>query len=71
MEKQLNVLLIEDNLIEIMKMKRTISYLKLNHTVNFANNGEEALSILEDKTNYPDLILLDLMMPKMNGKSFY
>ena len=70
MEKQLNVLLIEDNLIEIMKMKRTISYLKLNHTVNFANNGEEALGILEDKTNYPDLILLDLNMPKLNGKEF-
>ena len=51
-------------------MKRTISYLKLNHTVNFANNGEEALGILEDKTNYPDLILLDLNMPKLNGKEF-
>ena len=60
MEKQLNVLFIEDNLIEIMKMKRTISYLKLNHTLSFANNGEEALEILADKTNYPDLILLDL-----------
>jgi CheY-like chemotaxis protein len=70
MEKQLNVLLIEDNLIEIMKMKRTISFLKLNPTVNFANTGEEALSILEDKTNYPDLILLDLNMPKLSGKEF-
>jgi len=70
MEKHLNVLLIEDNLIEIMKMKRTISYLKLKHTVNFANNGEEALGILEDKTNYPDLILLDLNMPKLSGTEF-
>jgi CheY-like chemotaxis protein len=70
MENQLKVLLIEDNLIEIMKMKRTVSYLKLNHTLNFANNGEEALDILEDKTNYPDLILLDLNMPKLDGKEF-
>ena len=70
MENQLKILLIEDNLIEIMKMKRTVSYLKLNHTLNFANNGEEALDILEDKTNYPDLILLDLNMPKLSGKEF-
>jgi CheY-like chemotaxis protein len=70
MEKQLNVLLIEDNLIEIMKMRRTISYLKLDHNVSFANNGEEALEILEDRTNHPDLILLDLNMPILNGKEF-
>jgi len=70
MENQLKILLIEDNLIEIMKMKRTVSYLKLNHTLTFANNGEEALDILEDKTNYPDLILLDLNMPKLSGKEF-
>ncbi|MFQ3296526.1 MAG: CheY-like chemotaxis protein [Polaribacter sp.] len=70
MVKDLNVLLIEDNLIEIMKMKRTISLLKLNHTISFANNGEEALEILEDKGQFPDLILLDLNMPKLNGIEF-
>jgi CheY-like chemotaxis protein len=70
MVKDLNVLLIEDNLIEIMKMKRTISLLKLNHTISFANNGEEALEILEDKGQFPDLILLDLNMPKVSGIEF-
>ncbi|MDX6746023.1 response regulator [Polaribacter sp. PL03] len=70
MEKQLNVLLIEDNLIEIMKMKRTISLLELNHNISVANNGEEALKILEDKSNFPDLILLDLNMPKISGIEF-
>lgn len=33
-----------------------------------AYNGEEALKILEDFT--PDVILLDLRMPKMNGIEF-
>ena len=70
MAKDLNVLLIEDNLIEIMKMKRTISLLELNHTITIANNGEEALEILEDKSKYPDLILLDLNMPKVSGIEF-
>lgn len=70
MQKDLNILLIEDNLIEIMKMKRTLSLLKLNHTLTEAKNGEEALNILEDKNNFPDLILLDLNMPKISGIEF-
>ncbi|MCL7763578.1 response regulator [Polaribacter sp. Z014] len=70
MAKNLKVLLIEDNLIEIMKMKRTLSLLKLEHTMQEAKNGEEALEILQDKSNFPDLILLDLNMPKMSGIEF-
>ena len=70
MEKVLKVLLVEDNLIEIMKMKRTISFLKLKHTIYEAKNGEEALNFLEERTNIPDIILLDLNMPKINGIEF-
>ena len=70
MEKKLKVLLIEDNLIEIMKMKRTISLLKFDHTIHEAKNGEEALKIFEDKSKFPDIILLDLNMPKMSGVEF-
>lgn len=70
MEKTLKILLVEDNLIEIMKMKRTISLLQLNHTINEAKNGEEALQFLEDKSNIPDIILLDINMPKISGIEF-
>ena len=70
MEKILDVLLIEDNLIEVMKMERAISSLGLNHIINVANNGEEALEILEDNQQWPDLILLDLNMPRISGIEF-
>ena len=70
MENKLNVLLIEDNVIEVMKMKRAISFLELQHTVTEANNADEALAFLEDKSKLPDIILLDLNMPKISGIEF-
>jgi CheY-like chemotaxis protein len=66
----MHILLIEDNSIEIMKMKRTISFLKLNHTIDKAINGDEALLYLKNKAILPDIILLDLNMPKISGIEF-
>ena len=70
MSNLLDVLLIEDDTIEIMKLNRTISSLNLNHNIIEANNGEEALSILKEGNSLPDIILLDLNMPKINGIEF-
>ena len=70
MIKKLKILLIEDDIIEVMKLNRTISTLKLDHTIIEANNGEDALQLLEQKDNLPDIILLDLNMPKINGIEF-
>ena len=69
-DKKLKILLIEDDAIEVMKLKRTISSKGLDHTIVEANNGEEALEILRKKDALPDIILLDLNMPKMNGIEF-
>lgn len=66
----LKILLLEDDMIEVMKLNRTISSLKLNHKIIEANNGEEALKLLEKKDELPDIILLDLNMPKINGIEF-
>lgn len=50
----MHILLIEDISIEIMKMKRAISFLKLNHTIIEAVNGEEALLYLKKHPRLPD-----------------
>jgi CheY-like chemotaxis protein len=70
MSKALKILLIEDDIIEVMKLDRVISSLKLNHLIIKAKNGEKALGILQKKEILPDIILLDLNMPKINGIEF-
>jgi CheY-like chemotaxis protein len=70
MNNCLKILLIEDDMIEVMKLNRAISSLQLNHKIVEANNGEEALEILKNKEALPDIILLDLNMPKINGIEF-
>ena len=52
---------------------RTMIGLFLNHngyTVVSAANGAEALDMLLQSAELPELILLDLMMPVMNGVEF-
>lgn len=64
----LNILLVEDDEIEILKLERAFKKLNYNHQVTAVKNGEEALVACNDSN--PDLILLDLNMPKMSGLEF-
>lgn len=70
MSRSLNILLIEDDMIEVMKLNRAKKALQINHKIIEANNGEDALAALERKDSLPDIILLDLNMPKINGLEF-
>ncbi len=70
MKRELKILLIEDDTIELMKLNRAMLSLNMNHKVTEANNGEDALELLLSKNYYPDIILLDLNMPKINGIEF-
>ncbi|NQY05758.1 MAG: response regulator [Flavobacteriaceae bacterium] len=61
----LNLLLVEDDEIEIMKFSKVLNKLKKTCKISIAKNGEEALAIA--RKTIPNLILLDLSMPKMCG----
>ena len=70
MTRELKILLIEDDTIELMKLNRAMLSLNMNHEVTEAINGEDALELLLKEKYYPDIILLDLNMPKINGIEF-
>lgn len=68
--KALKFLLIEDDEIERLKFVRVLEKNKYPYKLVEATNGEEALGVLEEEQEVPDIILLDLNMPKMNGLEF-
>ena len=65
------ILLVEDDSVDAMTVKRAFSELKITNELVRAVNGEEALNYLKEHLNEkPCVILLDLNMPKMNGIEF-
>jgi CheY-like chemotaxis protein len=68
--KPLSILLIDDDEIERIKFERVCKKNNLSHSISVANNGEKALELLKKMSDLPNIIILDLNMPKMNGFEF-
>lgn len=60
---QLSILLVEDNELNQKLMKITLK--RYNYDVDIANNGAEGVELFKNKKF--DLVLMDLMMPVMDG----
>lgn len=61
--QHLRILLAEDNRVNQVVAQRLLE--KMGHSVVLANNGKEALSLLE---RHPfDLVLMDVQMPELDG----
>jgi len=72
--KTVEILLVEDNFADIRLTQEVFKDGNLQKTLNIARDGEEAMSYLRKKGKYssaktPDLVLLDLNLPKKDGRT--
>lgn len=61
------ILIAEDDLDDQMLMKSAFKDNRINCQLDFVSDGEELLNHLEKCEVLPDLLLLDLNMPKIDG----
>jgi two-component system, chemotaxis family, response regulator Rcp1 len=64
----IDLLLVEDNDADVVLMQEALREAGLEHTLTVAPDGERALSHLREPRGLPDLVLLDLNMPRKDGR---
>ncbi|MCE7068041.1 response regulator [Dyadobacter sp. CY326] len=69
----MTILLVEDDEVDVMNVKRAFKKNNISNPLIVASNGIEALAVLRSPTSdipRPRIVLLDLNMPKMGGIEF-
>lgn len=72
-DKKISFLLVEDDEVDIMNVKRAFEKNNITNPLHIARDGEEAIQILKRKPrieNFPNIVLLDLKLPRMDGIEF-
>jgi CheY-like chemotaxis protein len=71
--RAIDVLLVEDDPGDVLITREVLEYNKINNVVHVASDGQEGLDFLYRRGAHanapqPDLILLDLNLPKYDGR---
>ena len=72
-ERQIEVLLVEDDPGDVMMTREAFQDYKLQNQLHVVSDGAEAMAFLRQDGEYagrprPDLVLLDLNLPRMDGR---
>lgn len=62
--------IIDDDTVYVSLVKKLIKVKKLSNNILVFKNGKDAIEFFKNANSLPDLILLDLNMPIMNGWEF-
>ena len=70
--REMDILLVDDNFGDVLLTKEALKGAQVRSTVSVANDGVEAMQFLKREGKYgnaprPDLVFLDLNMPRKNG----
>ena len=65
--KSVQVLLVEDNAGDALLVRQAVADCPVPVKLTIARDGEQALGMLSERGFEPDLIILDLNMPKIPG----
>jgi CheY-like chemotaxis protein len=71
-DRMLNILLVEDDAVDVMNVRRAFEKNNIINPLHVASNGIEALQMLRggQVPGERRIVLLDLNMPRMNGIEF-
>ena len=66
-------LMVEDNQADVALMSEALDETAVTHDIDVAPDGEEAMDFLQRRGRHanaprPDMILLDLNLPRLNGR---
>lgn len=70
-KKGMAILMVDDDAEDRLLLKDVFDELGYSHCIHFEENGEEAIRYLQgctDGESLPHLIILDLNMPRLNGR---
>ncbi|MDY6833939.1 MAG: response regulator [Chloroflexota bacterium] len=72
-DEPVDILLVEDNIGDVRLTQEAFKEARFNYNLHIARDGIEALSYLRKQGKYkdairPDIVLLDLNMPKKDGR---
>jgi CheY-like chemotaxis protein len=72
-EREIQVLLVEDDPGDVLMTREAFEDYKVHNQLHVVNDGEQAMAFLRQEGEYaalprPDLVLLDLNLPRMDGR---